>query len=186
MKWYTFLLFIPVFIVAACKNDKKDPEDSFISALSIIKAQVNHIDTSLYQITLYNSDDDHTDTTYLKREELRDVAKSFLDLPDITVSNLSGQYSQERLIDAEQNILSITSTAKDSLLEIQQQIIIVALEDIGSGKVKSIFVDRFRDLPDGLLEQKMYWEVDKYFRIGNIIHHPDQPEEVSVTRVTWE
>ena len=186
MKSYVFAFAGCLIFLVSCKNKKKDPEEAFVSSASIIRGQVNHIDTSLYQITKYSTTEDQTDTVFLKREELREEAQSFLELPDITVKDLQKKYTQEQIIDAGQNTLSITSVANDSTLEIQKQIIIVGLEDGNSGEVRSIFIDRIRNYPDSSIEQKLYWEVDKFFRIANIIQKENSPEKTSLIKVTWE
>lgn len=188
MKSSIQILLIGTCFILSCKNEEKDKnkDEQFISTVSIIKGQVNHIDTSLYQVTMFASAEGQTDTTYLRREEVREIAKSFLDLPDISVKELNGKYTHESIIDEGQNALTITSTANDSLLEIQKQIIIVGLDDLASGNVKSIYIERLKNDKDSTLEQKLFWEIDRFFRIANIIQKENQPEKISTVRVTWE
>jgi len=143
MKNYLFFPALLVIFFAACKQKKGTKQEPPISALSIIKGQLNGLDTSLYSITKYETVDNITDTTYLKREDVRSFAAPFLTLPDIADKEYYNNYTEERLIDAQQETLNITSTAKNENAEIQKQIMVIALADAASGKVQSVFIDRY-------------------------------------------
>jgi len=90
------------------------------------------------------------------------------------------------LIDAQQETLNITSTAKNENAEIQKQIIVIAMADISSGKVQSIFIDRYLPSKDSTIEQKLFWEIDNYFSIGSIIEKENQPDKTRFTKVAWQ
>jgi len=183
-----YLLFpalIAIFFVA-CKQKTETKQEPPISALSIIKGQLNSLDTSLYEIIKYETADNITDTVYLKREDVRKFAAPFLALPDIADKEYYNNYTEERLIDAQQQTLNITSTAKNENAEIQKQIMIITLADVSSGKVQSIFIDRYIPSKDSTIEQKLFWEIDKYFSIGSIIEKEKQPDKTHFTKVTWQ
>jgi hypothetical protein len=186
MKNNSYILVILFTFLIACKEKKTSSKEPAISAVSIIKGQLNQLDTSLFKIMKFETMDGKTDTTYLKREEVRDMAKDFLSLPDISQNNYAENYTEERLIDETQNTLSITAMAKHENQEIQKQIIIVPLDKFATGNVQSIYIDRFVQTNDSLLQQKLFWEIDKYFRIGSIMQKGTQPEKTYVLKVTWE
>jgi len=186
MKNYLILPTLVIILFIACKEKKETKEEPPISALSIIKGQLKELDTSLYSIIKYETADNITDTTYLRREEVRKFAAPFLSLPEIADREYYKNYTEERLIDAQQETLNITSTAKNENAEIQKQIMIITLADVSSGKVQSIFIDRYIPSKDSTIEQKLFWEVDKYFSIGSIIEKENQPEKTHFTRVTWQ
>lgn len=182
-------LFVPIGILVlllACKEKKKPGDEQLISAISIIKGQLNELDTSLYQFRKIETLNNVSDTTFLKREEVRNFAQPFLSVPDIGIKSYAKKYTEDRLIDAENQTLNITSTAKDVNAEIQRQIIIAALADFSSGKVKSVYFERYLPSPDSTLEQKLFWEIDKSFLITNIIQRENQPETVRRIRIEWQ
>lgn len=181
----SLFIFLSLFFIA-CKEKKESDKEPVISALSIIKGQVNHIDTSFYQLVKTESMDGKTDTTYIKREEVRGLASAFLSLPDISQNHYNENYTEERLIDAEQNTLSITSTANSDMPEIQKQMIIISLDELASGKVESIFIDRSAKVNDSSIQQKLFWQIDQYFQVVSIIQKGNEPEKVRITKVTWE
>ena len=186
MKNYLIVPALIVILFEACKEKKEVKQESPISALSIIKGQLNHLDSSLYEIVKYESTDNITDSSYLKRDEIRKFAAPFLSLPEIADKNYYENYTEERLIDAQQETLSITTTAKNENAEIQKQIIVITLSDVSNGKVQSIFIDRYLSSKDSTVEQKLFWEIDNYFSIGNIIEKDHQPEKTSFTKVVWQ
>jgi len=186
MKNYLFLSALIAISFAGCKQKKETKQEPPISALSIIKGQLNRLDTSLYSIIKYETGDNITDTLYLKREEVRKFAAPFLMLPEIADKEYYNNYTEERLIDAQQETLNITSTAKNENAEIQKQIMVITLADVSSGKVQSIFIDRYLPSKDSTIEQKLFWEIDKYFSIGTIIEKENQPDKTLFTKVAWQ
>jgi|SRR5688572_5710328 len=186
MKNYLISPTLIVILFASCKEKKEANQEAPISALSIIKGQLNHLDTTLYGITKYETADNTTDTTYLTRDEIKKVAAPFLSLPEIADKNYYENYTEERLIDAQQETLNITSTAINENAEIQKQIIVIALADVSSGKVQSVFIDRYIPSKDSTVEQKLFWEIDQYFSIGSIIEKVNQTEKTRFTKVVWQ
>src|SRR6187401_45967 len=186
MKNYLILPALIAVFFAACKEKKETEQEPPISALSIIKGQLNSLDTSLYSIMKYETTGNVTDTLYLKREDVRKFAAPFLTLPEIADKEYYENYTEERLIDAQQETLNITSTAKSENAEIQKQIMVITLADVSSGKVQSIFIDRYIPSKDSTIEQKLFWEVGKYFSIGSIIEKENQPDKTHFSKVTWQ
>ena len=186
MKNYLIVPVLIAILFTACKEKKEANQEPPISVLSIIKGQLNHLDTSLYGITQYETAGTTTDTIYPRRDEIRSIAAPFLSLPEIADENYYANYTEERLIDAQQETLNITSTAKNENAEIQKQIMVITLADVSSGKVQSIFIDRYIPSKDSIIEQKLFWEVGKYFSIGSIIEKENRPDKTHFSKVTWQ
>ena len=183
MKNCSYSIIFILIAIYSCKQ--KTNTETPISAISIIKGQLHHLDTSLYQIMKVEKKGAVIDTSFIKREEIRDIAAPFLSLPDIAGKDYNNKYTEQRFIDAEQQTLNITSTAINQE-EVQQQLIIVNLSDITNGKIKSIYIDRYLPAKDSTIEQKLFWEIDAYFSIGNIITKEGQPEKTTFTKVEWQ
>jgi hypothetical protein len=186
MKNYIIIPAITAIIFVGCKAKKKSDEEQPISAVSIIKGQLNDLNKSLYQLTKYETSENTSDTVFLKREDITKYAAPFLALPDITIDQYDKRYEEERLIDAQQESLSIISTAKNEDAEIKKQILIINLDDLASGKVQSIYIDRYITSRDSTIEQKLFWEIDRYFSIASIIEKENQPGRTHFTKVEWQ
>ena len=185
MKNCWILALIPVILIVSCKDKKDENRDPAISAISIIKGQLNKLDSSLYAFIKLEKNGNKMDTTYLKREEIRKLADPFLSLPDIADKKNQNKYDEERLIDAQQATLSITSTLKDSeTAEVLKQMLIVDLSEAGNGKVQSIFIETYKKLADTTIEQKLFWEIDKYFTI--LIEKGERQEKSEFVKVQWQ
>jgi len=63
---------------------------------------------------------------------------------------------------------------------------VITLADDASGKVQSVFIDRYMPSKDSTVEQKLFWEIDKYFSIGSIIQKENQPDKTHFTKVAWQ
>jgi len=184
MKKFIALITVSLVLISSCKNKTK--EETPISVISIIKGQIHQLDTSLFQFTKYEKREGQPDTSWINREEATRLASVFVSLPDISQKDFRSDYIEERLIDAAQNTLSITSTAKKEDAEIQKQIIIINLDELASGKVSSIFFDRIKQVNDTLIEQKLFWEIDKFFQVGNSTQINNQPEKTELLKVSWQ
>ena len=103
MKKYVFpLLLLCCLLIIRCKQKNKSDEnkESFFPVLSFIKSQVAQIDTSLYSIKkIVLIDSTHSDTVFVPREEFKNLAKDFLDLPDLTEKKFKDRYIEEKLFD---------------------------------------------------------------------------------------
>lgn len=186
MKNYLILAAIAFVALSACKEKNKTEEEIPISAVSIIKGQLKHLDSSLYQIMKIESRNGNPDTTFIKREDIRKYAASFLDLPDIANDDYHKNYTEDRLIVAETQTLNIISTAERRNAEIQKQVIITDLTDLANGRVQSIYIDRYKSAGDSAIQLKLFWEIDKSFSIDSIIQKDDQPERFHRIKVEWQ
>src|SRR5689334_1712556 len=110
------ILFL--FFVFSCKQKQKDKTpgaEPFFPVLSYIKSQVAHVDTSLYSIIkIAGSDSIQTDTTYIKREEFRGLAKDFLEIPDLADTKYKDLYTEENFYDEGMNKVFITYRPKNA------------------------------------------------------------------------
>ena len=94
MKNYLFVPALIAILLAACQEKKEVKQELPISVFSIIKGQLKHLDSSLYEITKYETVDNNTaDTAYLRREEIRKFAAPFLSLPEIADKNYYENYT---------------------------------------------------------------------------------------------
>lgn len=141
----------------------------------------------MYAFTRYDKTDLRSDTIYLKREEVRQYAEPFLSLPDIADKKNYEKYTEEKLIDAQTDQLSIISTLKEyENSEVLKQILVIDVADVSSAKVQSIYIDRNITTKDSIIEQKLFWQIDKYFTINNAIIKENQPDKTHFIKVAWQ
>ncbi|MEI6949461.1 hypothetical protein V9K67_19900 [Paraflavisolibacter sp. H34] len=180
--------FLTVFLALAavsCKNKKaKEKETSFFPALSFIRSQVAHVDTSLYTIMKIVRTDSLADTSYLKREEFRQAAQDFLSLPDISSGQLKEEYEETQFFDADLNqaVLNYMPKADDGAIRRQE---VMIQPNPGADKVSAIFVDLVKTDGDSTLKKVLYWQVDKRFRVSTTVEKPDFHGPTQTLEVIW-
>jgi len=188
------LLIIIVLIsalITGCKEKKekeKEKETSeFVSVISYIKSQVKHVDTSLFSIIKAerNGTDSTWDTTYVRREEFRNLAKDFLDIPDITDPSLIKKYKEDKMYDDQLGKVIIIYTPLEEGLEITREELIVAAGETAFDKLKSVIIDRVRDNKDSSVQQRLLWQSDEKFQVVTITEKNDQPVSTRTMEVTW-
>src|SRR5678815_3971900 len=88
------VLLLAIFFYCSCKQKKNDA----FPAIDFIKGQVADVDTSVYRILKLVSLTDSTyDTTYVKREDFKILAKDFLETQNIS-KTFGGKYTEERMM----------------------------------------------------------------------------------------
>jgi len=189
MKTYCVLFLLVAFSISSCKDKEEDKTapKNFISVLSLIEGQVKHIDTSLYAITkVVFIDSLHSDTTYIRREDFRETAKDFLDIPDLSAKKVAKLYKEENRYDDLLNRVIISYTPIDEKkVEIKKQELQVTPNIATGDKVNNIMITRVISNRDGFLKQDMLWQMDKSFLITTTTQQPGQPEKIIITKVTW-
>ena len=181
------ILFL--FFVIACKQKSKDKTptaEPFFPVLSYIKSQVAHVDTSLYSIIKVTwTDSTHTDTTYIKREEFRGLAKDFLELPDISDKKYKDLYTEEKFFDAGINKVILTYLPTSDTTTIKRQEVLINKEDEGD-KVSNFIINTQTTNRDSSVEKRLLWEVDQSFNVISTVQKPGQPELTRRFKVVWE
>jgi hypothetical protein len=186
-----FLFTVPLFIfIISCgnKKDERATEEDIFPVLSFIKSQVAHVDTSFYQIVKLNIiDSTHTDTTYVKREDFRTLAKDFLELPDLEDKQYRGRFTEKRFFDETLNRIIITCLPNDPSKEIMQRQELVVTPDPFNeeGRVNSIIVHLVSNSRDSSVEKKLLWQADKSFQVTTITQTPNNPEIITTTKIVW-
>lgn len=174
------ILLFPAILCYSCKEKKND----VFPALDFIKGQITHVDTSLYPIIkLIPKTDSTYDTTYVKREDFKNLAKDFLETPDIS-KKLGGKYEEERMMNNELGLAVFIATTKDEDLEVRRQEVRIE-PDPPNDKVKSIYIEKSTSNKDTSIIKRMTWYTDRRFQIITITQAKNGNEKTSVMDVVW-
>jgi hypothetical protein len=187
MKKRLYFFSAMLLLVIGCKQKAKDQKESFFPVLSFIKSQVAHVDTSLYPIKkIIITDSVLSDTVYVPREEFRNLAKDFLDIPDLADKKYKNRYTEEKLFDETLKRVIISYKPQNPDKEdLQKQEVLIAPDPSGD-KVNSIFIDRVISNKDSFLQKSLLWQVDKSFQVTTTAQKPGQPETITIMKVTWD
>jgi len=185
---FKYIVVILLFLgsVSACKQKKKEPEKNFISALTILKGQVTHVDTSLYPIVRMEYRDGLLiDSVDMPRESFRAAAKDFLDIPDLSDKNVASRFKEEKLLDETIGMFIITYTPVDPGKEETQKQELLVSPNSSNDNINTILINRSVSNRDSSVQKNMLWQMDKYFQVTTIRQLPGQPEITTTVKVTW-
>ena len=190
MKKYTAIWMLS-FLLMACGNaevaDDNNGQGAYFPVVSYLKGQASQIDSSLYTLIHITKRDNNSDTTYIKREDFKNVSKPFLNLPNIATGKLKNKYTESRLYDETLDRFIITYTPKDvqETLEILRQDVVI-IPNTGEGEnIESVYIERQLQDADSTVQMKMSWETAKGFTIRSIIQKKNSAEVLQTTEVLW-
>lgn len=184
--WITFSASI-LFLTACKQKNKEETKEPFFPVISFLQSQVANIDTSLYSIRKINIlDSAHSDTTYVKRDEFRGLAKEFLELPDLMSKKYKDRFTEEKQYDESMNTVIIRYIPRDpEKEEIQKEEVLIIPNHASGDHVKNIIIEKVISNRDGYLQKYFLWQVDKSFQITTTTQKPGQPEQTSTMKVSW-
>jgi hypothetical protein len=192
MKKYLLTVLAPLVIFSCKSNQKEGAENAddkkFISFYSLIKKQVEHVDSSLYSIvkTVY-FDSSHVDTTFIPREQFAEVSKDFLALPDLSDPKVAARFKEEPIIyDTLINQVIITYMPLDARKEEFKKMELLATPIPGEdSRINNIIITREISNRDSFVHQKMLWQMNRSFQVTTTSQKPGKPELTTTTKVTW-
>jgi hypothetical protein len=172
----------------SCHHKKKEKQDTsqYIPILSYLQSQLRGIDTTLNSVLKVEITDNKWDTVYIRREEVRNYAKDFLDIPDLTNPEAGGIYKEVQQYDSLIGRVYFSYTTDDEEAQVTKQEITIMPTFGGKDEVKTIYIEKNISQGDSTIEKKMLWEIDKFFNITTITQKKDEPEKIHKLRVIWE
>jgi hypothetical protein len=190
MKKINLLLVGTLLLLIACNENKSENEEEntgkVTKVLPFIQGQVANMDTSLFAIKKIEQKDTLiADTIDIHRNQVRALAKDFLEIPDLSLKEFKDEYEQSKIYDDDLKMISLlTLPKKASSSDIQKQEVII-IPDSQGGKIKTILIDRGWANKDSSVTKKMIWEVDSYFQVLTLKQFPGQPETSHRLKVMW-
>lgn len=184
-KWLLLTLLPFAFSCKSKPKEEASDTEPYFPIKSYIESQIAHVDTSLYTIQRIETQNNRSDTTVIPREDFKEEAKDFLEIPDITKSKWKDDYIETKLFDEALQSAVISYSPKEDDAEVRRQEVIIKPNANEGDQVKTIFIDRSFEDGSSSIQQKLLWEVNKWFRIVTITQKPNQPEQIKTVQVIW-
>ena len=186
MKKTDLLLVCFSSLLLSCGSSEKKNEEGFFPILPILKSQVAQVDTTLNSIRQYIiADSSATDTVYVRREQFRELAKDFLDLPDISTKEFRKRYTETSQFDETLNRALFTYLPVRPEKELIQRQEVLIRPDPGGDQITSIIINTVNNTKDSAVQKRMLWQVDKSFQVTTTRQLVGQPETTTTVRVVW-
>jgi len=185
-KWLLLTLLPFAFSCKSKSNEEATDAEPYFPIKSYIESQIAHVDTSLYTIQRIETQNNRSDTTVIPREEFKKQAQDFLEIPDITKNKWRDDYEEFKTFDEDLQSAIISYRSKEGDAEVRRQEVIIKPNAAEGDQVKTIFIDRNFEEGSSSIQQKLLWEVNKWFRIVTITQKPNQPEQIKTVQVIWK
>lgn len=180
----TAILFSLLVVSCKSKKDKKPevPATNFFPVKDYINGQVARLDTSAYTFLKIQTVDGRSDTTTIRNAEVKEYAKDFLELPDISASDIKDDYEIAHLYDEELEAFAFTFTTKEDHPVKSEHVVVEPMPNAeGKNDIKSIFVDYWQTTGNEMIRKNLFWEANKSFQI-TIIPEAGNTKRV---RIVW-
>lgn len=183
----SYLKFVlPILIISSCKQENKDEGEKYFPVLSFIQSQVAHVDTSLYNIRKYVTVDTlKTDTFYIPREQFRQLAADFLNIPDLADPSYKKRFREEKTFDETLNSALLVYLPVNPEKELLQRQEVLIKPNPSGDKITNIIINLSKDNRDSSIQKKMLWKVDESFQVITTKQYKGQPETLIQEKVIW-
>ena len=182
-----FLLSLS-FLGCKSKEAKKRevPAADFFPVKDYINGQVAKLDTSAYSFLKIETTDGRSDTTTIKNNEVRQYAKDFLDLPDISSKEIKDDYEINHLYDEELEAFAFTFTTKEDHPVKSEHVVVDPMPNAeGKNDIKSIFVDMWQNREKANIRKNLFWEANKSFQITTTTEPQAGNSSTKRIRIVW-
>ena len=162
------------------------PRDNFFVS-DYIKGQVAVLDTIKYPFFKIETIDGKTDTSTITNTEAKNIAKEFIELPDISSENLRPDYDVSHLYDDLQEAFIFTYTTKENH-PVQREDVTVEPQPNADNKndIRSVYVDFQTAEENKSIRKNMLWDANKSFQITTTTDSPGTGQSIKRVTVIWK
>lgn len=183
-KGYPLFISLTLVLIVACKS-KEDEKEKYFPVISFLNSQVAHVDTSVYAIKKIIIQDSLSDTSFVPREEFRQLAKDFLDAPDLSQKEFKEKYTESEYYDDMLKKVIITYTPVEKDEELQRQEIHITPGNGDEDKISTIILNRYQANKDSTIQRRLLWQVGERFQVVTTIQKVGVPEQTTTMKVIW-
>jgi len=184
-----FFLICPVLYYGCKQNGRNSTENSavkndtthFFQVAQYIQSQIAEVNKTPYFIYKTDVINGKKDSTAINNAVFNNVSAQFLK-PDINDKALKKHYTENIFHDQTTKSFTISYTADDKQLEIQN--IEILLQEDGQ-TVKRIFIRKFFNYQDSAAIEQLSWKPGESFQINRLVQKPGNKENTHQTNVVW-
>jgi hypothetical protein len=192
-KLFSFLLLIFVLFFYAChSNDTSQlvvvqtPADStnIFPVTSFLKAQLKQLDTMQVTPLLMITQNEKTDSTWLKRGDIRKRATPFLS-PEIDSVTMYSLFTENSFLDQTINAYTFSYDPKKKLPDSIHLIHWDVYMNPQTNSIERIYMVKKKDSADQNITTQLTWLVNKWYSIRTITQIAGHKAQVSGEKMIW-
>lgn len=189
MKKGCFLIFL-LSLLYSCEQNKsgattgkagKNDTIHFFEVAQYLKTEIAEVNKTPYYIYKIETTDGKKDSSAINTAVFNQISAQFLH-PDINDKELKKHYTENIFHDQTTNSFTISYTATDKELEIQN--IEVMLQEDGE-TIKRVFIRKFFSYPDSSAIEQLSWKPGQSFQINRLVQKRGGKENSYLTNVVW-
>ena len=162
---------------------QKTENNKFFPVTSYIKGQLFDIVKKGVNPLKYTTIKGHTDSVWLKIEQLQETVKEFLE-PEIDSANLTTLFTEKKFLDQTLDAFTFSYDPIDQLPDTMKLLRWDVYVNPESGKVKRVYMVKSSGNDRTL---QLIWIGDKWCKITTLINNPDGSSVVEKEeKITWE
>ncbi len=185
---YFFILILYLFYScrqngnqATTRQTGKNDTTHFFEVAQYIKTQIEEVNKTPYYIYKLDIINRKKDSNAINTSVFNQISTRFLK-PDINNKDLKKHYIENIFHDQTTKSFTISYTAKDKELEIQN--IEVLLQEDGQ-TVKRLFIRKFFNYIDSSAIEQLSWKPGESFQINRLVQKPGKKENSYLTNIVW-
>lgn len=193
-KLFLFFLFTFSVFFSACHSDESSrhndipipaAQSHIFPVTSFLKAQLRQLDTLPITPLLIYTANGKLDSTWLKREDLREKALPFLS-PEIDSTTMHSLFSEKSFLDQTINAYTFSYDPKgklpDSILLVHWDVYM----NPQTNSIERIYMVKEKDSAGKNVTNQLTWVVNKWFSTRTIIQNQSGEPKVTETKLIWD
>lgn len=166
---------------ASAKNTGENDTTHFFQVAQYIQSQIEEVNKTPYFIYKIDIINGKKDSVAINTPVFNRISAQFLK-PDINDKVLKKHYKESIFHDQTTKSFTISYTANDKNLEIQN--VQVLLQEDGQ-TVKRVFIRKFFNYTDSSAIEQLSWKPDESFQINRLVQKQAAKENTYQTNVVW-
>jgi len=192
-KLFPLILIATVFLLISChsennsstlKNNLSDTVNIF-PVTSFLKAQLKLIDTLPVTPLKIITENGKSDSTWLKRDEIRSYATPFL-TPEIDSTNMASLFSEKSFLDQTVNAYTFSYDAKTKLPDSIHLTHWDVYMNPQTQNIDRIYMVKEKNTSDTNSITQLTWLVNKWFSIRTITQLRNQQPKIKEEKLIWD
>lgn len=192
-KFFLFLLLVCFLFFNAChSNETSQPAAAQTEADSInifpvtsfLKGQLKQLDTMPVTPLLITTQNGKTDSTWLKREDIRKNATPFL-TPEIDSSGMYSWFKENSFLDQTINAYTFSYDPKKELPDSIHLIHWDVYMNPQTNSIQRIYMVKEKDSADQNITTQLTWLVNKWYSIRTITQIAGHKAQVRGEKMIW-
>ncbi len=187
-KLYIVLAFLSITALTQCNNKsekketaKEEKKKDFLPVIEFIAGELMRVDTIPYTLIKYTTVNNHTDSVFINRQELRNMTNEFLEV-NIRDEKYKEFYDETSFVDNSTGTASFTYISNSPKVKLSR---VDAYVNPETQKINRVYLERNYTAGDTAINKKLLWQTKGNFIIVTIKNFNNEESTVQ-EKIVWD